>query len=302
MAAGRRARKAHGVVTNAGRRGLLAAPLLTLTLCSEAQAGGAKAPAPWDDLGSNLAADFGGNNLYWHAAAVTSSVALAESGADYEARTWVQRQARGRGFADVCVVSGYVLPAVVAPGLYAAGLGAGDRKAAYAGAAAVQSLTVTLVTVGILKWGLGRPYPNNGRDPYAPDALDHPEDARLGSLRPFGEHWMMAWPSGHTAATMSVAAALHGFAPEYGWLGWVGYPLALGIGAGMIVGDHHWTSDVVAGAMMGHAIGYSTGRAFRRAFDGSKPSALASAYPVIRAVQPVVLATGGWGVGVWGSL
>jgi hypothetical protein len=35
------------------------------------------------------------------------------------------------------------------------------------------------------------------------------------------------------------------------------------IGFGLIDGDHHWASDVVAGALIGHAIGYSIGHAFR---------------------------------------
>jgi membrane-associated phospholipid phosphatase len=275
---------------------------LALAVTSDAFAIEPPLPAPWNHLGANLAEAFGGTNLVWHGAAIASTVMLAESGGDYEARTWVRRNVHARGFADASVVGGYVLPAVVAPGVYAIGLTTGDRKTAYAGAAAVQSLTVTVVTVGMLKWGTGRPFPNNGRDPLAPDALDHPEDARLAALEPFGEHWITAWPSGHTAATMSIAAALYGFAPEHAWLGWVGYPLALAFGAGMIVGDHHWASDVVAGGMLGHAVGYSTGRGFRRAFDGSNTPEAAAVHPVIRAVRPLTLGAGGWGLGIAGTL
>lgn len=242
-------------------------------------------PLPWNDLGDNLQRDFGAGNAVWYGASVALTITLAETGADYDARRWVRRNVHARGFSDACVVGGYVLPAVLAPGIYAMGVGSGDRKAAFAGAAAVQSLAVTALTVGLLKWGIGRPYPNNGRDPNDPMALEHPEDAKLGSVQPFGPHWMMAWPSGHTAATTSIVAALYGFAPEDAWIGWVGYPLSLTIGAGMIVGDHHWTSDVIAGAMIGHAVGWSTGQSFRAVYKGDKDAKVPDSIPRVRAFQ-----------------
>jgi membrane-associated phospholipid phosphatase len=42
------------------------------------------------------------------------------------------------------------------------------------------------------------------------------------------------------------------------------YPAAFAVGFGMIAGDHHWTSDVLAGGLIGQAIGYSVGRNFRK--------------------------------------
>jgi hypothetical protein len=47
------------------------------------------------------------------------------------------------------------------------------------------------------------------------------------------------------------------------WVPLIAYPMALMIGIGMIEGDHHWASDVVAGAMIGHVIGYTTGHNMR---------------------------------------
>jgi len=43
------------------------------------------------------------------------------------------------------------------------------------------------------------------------------------------------------------------------------------IGFGMVDGDRHWASDVIAGALIGHAIGYSVGKAFRRRVRGEAP-------------------------------
>src|SRR5690606_40897605 len=40
------------------------------------------------------------------------------------------------------------------------------------------------------------------------------------------------------------------------------YPLALGVAAGMWLGDHHWASDILSGALLGEAIGSAAGRSF----------------------------------------
>ena len=47
----------------------------------------------------------------------------------------------------------------------------------------------------------------------------------------------------------------------------MGYPLALGIGLGMVDADEHWFSEIVAGALIGHVIGWSIGTNFREDFN-----------------------------------
>ena len=73
---------------------------------------------------------------------------------------------------------------------------------------------------------------------------------------------------GDPAGTISVAAALTAYAPEQHWIPWVAYPVALTIAAGMIDRDSHWTSDSIAGVLIGQAIGYSIGRNFRMRVRG----------------------------------
>ena len=46
---------------------------------------------------------------------------------------------------------------------------------------------------------------------------------------------------------------------------------AAAIGIGMIEGDYHWASDVVAGALLGQVIGWTVGSHFRRAYRGDPP-------------------------------
>jgi membrane-associated phospholipid phosphatase len=159
------------------------------------------------------------------------------------------------------------LPAVVAPAAYLTGLVTGDRDMTGAGSAALQALGVALLTTGVLKIAVGRPYPLNGGDPNAPDRLEHPEYAR--QFHPFGSFWPLpSWPSGHTSATTAIAAALTAYYPDDIWIPLVGYSVAIAIGFGLVDGDRHWTSDVVSGALVGHAIGYSIGGSFRRRARG----------------------------------
>jgi membrane-associated phospholipid phosphatase len=62
-----------------------------------------------------------------------------------------------------------------------------------------------------------------------------------------------SFPSGHTANTMAVATVLD---REYdGIVPWVAYGATAFVGAGRIVGNHHWFSDVMAGAVVGRFFG-----------------------------------------------
>ena len=184
-----------------------------------------------------------------------------------EIRVGVQEHLASRAFGNVSYYAGYIVPAAVAPGLYLVGLVAKDPVVAGAGSASVQSLGVALLTMAFLKVGVGRAYPLNGGDPNAPDRLDHPDYAH--TFYPFRNLWPLpAWPSGHTIGTISIAAALTAYFPEQGWIPAIGYPLGVAIGCGLVASDQHWASDVIAGALIGHAIGYSIGKAFRQRVRG----------------------------------
>jgi membrane-associated phospholipid phosphatase len=213
---------------------------------------------------------------------------MAYGGGDQGVRVEVQRHAVAPAFADGAYYAGYLLPAVVAPAVYVAGLVSRDREVVTAGCAALQALGIELVATSILKVGVGRPYPLNGGDPNAPDRLDHPEYAR--QFRPFGTVWPLpAWPSGHTAAPTAVAAALSASYPDRLWVALVGYPLALAVAFGLVDGDRHWTSDVIAGALVGHAIGHSVGSAFRRRARADAPASPSAELELVPLLGPGLL-------------
>ena len=235
-----------------------AAGVAILTLASAARA---ETPTPFDDLPANAAGAFSGTNVFLFGAAVLATGTMAQTDTDHSIRLAVQHHVAAPAYGDAAYVTGYALPAITAPAVYFVGLATGSPRIAGAGAAALQALGVTLATTGLLKWGTGRPYPLHGGDPHAADRLSHPEYAR--EWGPF-QNGIGAWPSGHTSATTSIIAALAAYAPDQIWIPIVGYPAALAIGFGMVVGDRHWASDVLAGALIGQAIGWSIGTSFRR--------------------------------------
>ena len=229
-------------------------------------------PTPFDRIGSNVIDAFTGTNLLYFGGAALTTGTMAFSGADHGLRVFTQRHLVAPAFSDSAFYAGYIVPVVLAPGVYIMGLVAHDRVTTGAGSATLQALGVTIATTSVLKWATGRPFPTHGGDPKDPARLTHDEYAR--EFYPFNFKGDYAWPSGHTSATTSIAAALTGYYPEHLWVPLVGYPLALLIGAGMVTGDRHWASDLAAGALIGHAIGYSIGRNFRRSVrEGNKPDA-----------------------------
>ena len=228
----------------------------------------ATAPTPVDALGPDLGAAFGGTNLLWYAGAVAGSAALAFGGADQAIRDSIHDHLGSSVYGNAANITGYVLPGVVASAVWLTGLAVGDRDVTGAGSAAVQALVVTIGTTFVLKIGVGREYAPNGAHDFTPF-----------------QSWSWpfpAWPSGHAASAMSVVAALTGY---YGAdeirIPLVGYPVAAGIAAGMLSGDEHWTSDLLAGAVLGQCVGWSIGRAFRARAKGEASASSFTLTPML---------------------
>jgi len=197
---------------------------------------------------------------------------MAPTGLDHELRLVSQRELGGRPNAvPVSVWTPFVIPVVLA-GIDAVAYATGSCDVARPTSAMLQAMGWTLVTVTGLKWVTGRSWPNAGRDPSLPDRLEHPEFARRF-------HWFSwddgsAWPSGHTATMVAAATALTTVTHGRSWLAYLGLAAATGVAAGMWMGDHHWGSDIVSGALIGTALGRNVGLAFRDAPPASPSAAL----------------------------
>jgi membrane-associated phospholipid phosphatase len=192
---------------------------------------------------------------------VIAPATMAPTGADHQLRLYAMQELHGKPNAErVSIWTPFVLPAVL---LGANGVAAVTEQCSVVRptSAMLQAMGITLIIATSLKFVAGRTWPAAGRDPNAPGYLDHPESARQFNW--FSWHHGYAWPSGHTAIMFSAATAL--FTVEYrrSWLGYVAYSAAAAVAAGMWLGDHHWMSDIVSGALIGSALGRSVGIAFR---------------------------------------
>jgi membrane-associated phospholipid phosphatase len=222
--------------------------------------------APWNRLGDSAENLIEPVPLLLIAASPVPVLVFSPSGLDHDARLLAQRDLGGRyQLESVSLYAPYVLAGGVLVGFGLSAIG-GACDVQKPQAAVLQAMLSGFVLTGALKWAVGREWPNAGQDPFAPNRLRHDQNAR--AFRPF-EFRFGAWPSGHTLSMFAAASAFRASLPEAGLIRFVGYPLALGVGAGMWLGDRHWASDVLSGALLGEALGSSVGRSFA----DEKPSA-----------------------------
>ncbi len=248
-------------------------------------------PSPLDRVGANFVDALTGPRLLLHGSAIVTTYALSASGQDWHVRVNTARHAEVPAWGEASYWGGYALPIGLGPALWATGMATADRELAAAGAAATQAAWMAMAVTATLKWATGRPFPNHGMHPEDPARLDHPEYAREFNFLPADLSKGWAWPSGHASTSFAMAAALTAASPSRAWIPWVAYPVAAGISLGMINGQHHWTSDVVAGALIGQAIGWSVGRGFRGSGDETNREHAAPA-------RVIVVPTGGSATGM----
>jgi membrane-associated phospholipid phosphatase len=144
---------------------------------------------------------------------------------------------------------------------YAAGRASGRPGLAAGSARAAAGFLVTGVVTQSLKWTVGRPRPEMG-----PDSDD---------FRPWSfENDYQAWPSGHASCAFSLATSV-AMESDNPWIGALAYGLAGVTAWSRIAADRHWTSDVVAGAVVGTVATRTTIRWLEARESGSGPPALA---------------------------
>jgi membrane-associated phospholipid phosphatase len=224
---------------------------------------------PWNRVGASLGHYVEPTPLILTGLSPLPVLVLAPTGLDHELRLVAQEDLGGKyRLEPVSYWAPYVLAGSAAIGLGVAALfDACEVERPLS--AILQAMGGGLIVTGVLKWSVGREWPNGGQDPYAADRLSHPENAQ--EFRPFGARFG-AWPSGHTLSMFAAAAAFRAAERELGVLRFVGYPLAVGVGVGLWMSDRHWASDVLSGALLGEAIGGSVGQSFARSED--RPSAV----------------------------
>lgn len=117
----------------------------------------------------------------------------------------------------------------------------------------VDGLAASLIAWGfiapVLKYSVGRERPSDTGNPYR--------------FRPFTNH--NSFPSGHTTQAFAVATVIASHYPAW-WVEALAYGSAGLVGYCRVEQNEHWTSDVVAGAL----IGWSVARSVVKHNDASK--------------------------------
>lgn len=218
---------------------------------------------PFSLLGKNLSESFWGTNTYWHLGAFGLTTVMVKTHADRKIQDFfIEKNPIGQPFAFTMLRLGDATSIILSVSFYGFGSWRDIPTLAAAGAAGTQAVMVNAVYVQSLKVisGRTRPGENNSDDDFFPGWGERVENFKF-------RH---SWPSGHTSSSFSFVASQHAFFPNEKWIPWVGYPIAAVIGLGMVEGDYHWTSEVLAGAIIGTVIGYTTGKNFREEYDRRK--------------------------------
>jgi len=158
---------------------------------------------------------------------------------------------------------GYAVPALTPIALYITGRAVKDEKLQITGLALTQSLALTMAIQTPLKIITGRTWPGivNGWDSPLSKRSDRTDDYS-DEFNWFNLDAIGGWPSGHTANAFAAAATIAHIYHDNTALKVAVYSYASLIGLGMSIYDH-WASDILAGALIGYAVGATVGKSFR---------------------------------------
>jgi membrane-associated phospholipid phosphatase len=143
-----------------------------------------------------------------------------------------------------------------------------------------QSMALANGVHAILKLSTGR------SEPFIINQYHHKRvetsDDFSGDFNWFNMVLLDGWPSGHTLSAFATAATLAQMYSDNIWVKIAAYSYAAVVGIGVSL-NVHWASDVLAGALMGYAIGTTVGRSFSQRL---KPAAQNNKVSFTITVQP----------------
>jgi hypothetical protein len=221
---------------------------------------------PFSNLGRNTLSSFTGYNALLHFGGVAATYGIIKSGMDYKIHNYFSQNREFYYTASTpAVYIGYTVPVCLGVGLYATGLINDNSKTAAAGCAVLQASLIAFSENCVLKAFTGRPNPDSYEYSVSTDRSDV---FRFGFMRG-GIHY--GWPSGHMAVTTAVVSSLSSFYFDNKLLQAISWASWTYMFFGVLSHDGntmHWTSDIVAGSMMGYAIGNTVGKNFREIYNG----------------------------------
>jgi len=234
-----------------------------------------KSPGLFYQIWPNAAMNFHGKYLFIFLLSIILTILIAASGLDIRLQILLQKQnPLGNWLPWFILFWGNFWPLGFALIPYLIGKIKGDSFTKGAGLAALHALFLNAFINTTEKLLSGRQGPDNliglpgPHHKHFAHTID-PLNFRFDFWNHTFEDGRFMWPSGHTASMFALVTALTVYFPQKKWIPWLGYPAALLTGIAMIDGDFHWTSDVVAGALLGTIAGHITGKSFRTFFQSS---------------------------------
>lgn len=230
-----------------------------------------KPPGLFYDFWRNQIKAFKGWNLFLQIGAVAVTLIMIFSGIELEVQTFFQKtQLLGKSFPYILLMVGNFWHIIAGIVIYWIGKRKNNTLLIGSGLAGIQAVLSTVYVNTIQKMISGRRGPLHfvgeilRETPFirTKDPLDFQFDFWNHSF----QDGRFFWPSGHTATIMAFVTTLVYYFPERKWIAWVGYPLVLMMGFALVDGNFHWTSDVVAGLLIGYAVGLSVGKSFRQRY------------------------------------
>mgnify|MGYP000860125903 CR=1 FL=1 len=242
-------------------------------------------PNPFTHILDNTGDAFLGYNSLFHIAGIAATYGIINTDIDRRVHNhFISNKDRYAVFEPALFI-GYIAPVVVGGALFAGGWATDDMTTYRAGCAVLQSTIIAVSYSTLLKVFTGRPNPDDYE--YSKET-DRSHEFNWGFMRN-GVHY--GWPSGHMITTTAIISTLTSYyetplADIAGLLIWSYMAIGITSHEGNTA---HWFSDVVAGSLMGYAIGRTVGADFRT--TGGAPNKGISLSPVINPRNPGVIVT-----------
>jgi membrane-associated phospholipid phosphatase len=185
--------------------------------------------------------------------------AFIETGFDWEWRNMAYKNTWVSALGIPSVYIGYIIPGITPMAMCITGRLISDEKLQMTALALTQSLLLTIGIQSVFKMTTGRASPG------IITRFDHIKNSReddfSGDFNWFNMNFIAGWPSGHTANAFSAAATIAEIYRDniFVQAGVYTYAVLMGLGVSVSV---HWASEVVAGALIGYAIGKTVGNSY----------------------------------------